>query len=97
MTTNSFPRRSLHSFNVLVLICLLTLSLGSVTGMNVQAESLYLVIATIPVGAGPNGVAVNENTNRIYVTNYADNCINRSKPHSKIGHVAHRDRSMPHS
>jgi len=24
-------------------------------------------------------------------------CINRSKPHSKIGHVAQRDRSMPHS
>ena len=25
------------------------------------------------------------------------NCINRSKPHSKIGHVAHGDRSMSHS
>lgn len=33
------------------------------------------VIATIPVGTGPNGIAVNENTNRIYVTNYADNTV----------------------
>jgi YVTN family beta-propeller protein len=33
------------------------------------------VIATIPVGNGPFGVAVNPSTNRIYVTNYQDDTV----------------------
>jgi YVTN family beta-propeller protein len=43
--------------------------------MSAQAASSFSVVATIPVGAGPQGIAVNENTNRIYVTNYSDNTV----------------------
>jgi YVTN family beta-propeller protein len=35
----------------------------------------YRVSATIPVGGGPNGIAANAATNRIYVANNADNTV----------------------
>jgi YVTN family beta-propeller protein len=64
------PRRvSIGSLFVLVL----TLTLGASQLWAEQAT--YQVSATIAVGGGPNGVAANPTTNRVYVANNADDTV----------------------
>jgi len=75
MYTKQSPRKSSKLYYVLILVCVLALNLGSIGGMSVQAASSFSVIATIPVGVNPSGIAVNENNNRIYVTNYTDGTV----------------------
>jgi len=47
---------------------------GSAAGTQAAGDP-PLVIATVSVGSMPSGVAVNPNTNLIYVTNYSDNSV----------------------
>src|SRR6266536_3595039 len=75
MTTKRDPRNASKLFYATIVFCLLVLNLGSMTGMRAQAASSVSVVVTIPVGTNPYGITVNENTNRIYATNYADNTV----------------------
>src|SRR5437016_3367201 len=52
----------------------LTLAVGLLSSYTLVAAA-YGVVATIPVGTSPAGVAVNPATNRAYVTNYISNNV----------------------
>src|SRR5271157_6002221 len=56
-----------RSFRFAILLCSLALSLPSAVAQ--------VVIATVPVGNSPFGVAVNSATNKTYVANYSDNTV----------------------
>ncbi len=75
MYVKTSSRQFSKLFSILILLCLLALNLGSATGARAQTASSISVIATIPVGILPNGIAINENTNRIYVANEIDNTV----------------------
>jgi len=60
---------------VVILLCLLALNSGLTPTVRAQTTTSFSVIATIPVGTDPYGIAVNENTNRIYVTNYLEDTV----------------------
>ncbi|MCK6623694.1 MAG: hypothetical protein DPW09_02040 [Anaerolineae bacterium] len=61
------------------LVGLLSVSLVLLVGLLLWAERAVqaqpIVIATIPVGGQPEGVDINPNTNRIFVTNSASNTV----------------------
>src|SRR5207247_1285042 len=63
-----FTERSLST------LLALTLVFGLSESFVTLAEA-YQVTATIPVGSGPNGVAVNPLTNRIYIANNGDSTV----------------------
>jgi YVTN family beta-propeller protein len=65
----------LNFFSIVVVLGLLALRMNSDASVRAQATDPFQVIATIPVGLAPTGIAVNEVTNRIYVTNYIDNTV----------------------
>jgi YVTN family beta-propeller protein len=56
-----------HSFRFAILFCSLAVALPSAIAQ--------VVIATVPVGNSPFGVAVNSATNKTYVANFSDNTV----------------------
>jgi YVTN family beta-propeller protein len=70
-----FRKQTIKLGYVFILLCLLALNSGLAPITEAHAATPFSVIATIPLGSSPYAVAVNENTNRIYVTHYDSNTV----------------------